>query len=319
MWYFHNRFLPFLNGDGGGGDGGGTGAGAAPAGDAGVTQAAAAPDRRSKRNPLANVAYGRQPDAAGSQQRNAQQDDAAQGADPAQEWADIRNNRYKAQFDADVQQIVQQRLKNSKDAEAQLGKLAPILEGLGKKYGLKDASDIDGLIAAYNDDDSLYEEEAAEKGVSVDVLKTIKQMERERDEATRQNQQTMAQMQFQQHVQTLAQQAEQAKQLYPSLDLRQELQDPTFRRLTSPDVGLDVKTAFEVVHRQELQNAMMQIATQRTQQQMVNAIQAGQRRPTETGARRAPALDVRDDPSKWTKQDRAEVRRRVRNGERIEL
>ena len=315
MRFTMRSFPIFFEGDGGAG--GGMGAGAAATGDAGVTQAAAVPDRRSKRNPLANVAYGKQPDAASMQQESAQQDDAAV-ADPAQEWLNIRNNTHKAQFDADVQQIVQQRLKNSKEAEDKLGKLAPILESVAKKYG-KDPSDIDGLIAAYNDDDSLYEEEAERRGIPVEALKTIKDLERKYEQSQAVNEQTAAQMRFQQHVQMLAQQAEQAKQVYPGLDLRAELANDTFRRLVSPEVNVDVRTAYEVVHRAELQNAMMQMATQKTQQQVVNAIQAGQRRPVENGVQRAPGLDVRDDPSKWTKQDRAEVRRRVRNGERIEL
>lgn len=316
MRFTMRSFPIFYEGDGGAG--GGMGAGAAATGDAGVTQAAAVPEnKRSKRNPLASVAYGKQPDAAGMQQGDAQQDDAAV-ADPAQEWQNIRNNTHKAQFDADVQQIVQQRLKNSKEAEEKLGKLAPILESVAKKYG-KDPADIDGLLAAYNDDNSLYEEEAERRGVSVEVLKTIKGLERQRDQAQAANEQTAAQMRFQQHVQMLSQQAEQAKQVYPGLDLRAELANDTFRRLVSPDVGVDVRTAYEVVHRNELQNAMMQMATQKTQQQVVNSIQAGQRRPVENGVQRTPGLDVRDDPSKWTKQDRAEVRRRVRNGERIEL
>lgn len=319
MRYKFMSFPVFYEGDGGGGTGGGMGAGAAPAGDAGVTQAVAAPEsRRSKRNPLANVAYGKQPDAAGMQQVSAQQDDAAQGADPAQEWLNIRNNTHKAQFDADVQQIVQQRLKNSKEAEDKLGKLAPIIESVAKRYG-KDASDIDGLIAAYNDDDSQYEDEATLRGIPVETLKTIKQLERQRDEQAELAQRSQAEMQFQQHVQRLAQEAEQAKQLYPGLDLRQEMQNETFLRLVSPQVGIDVRTAYEVVHRAELQNASMQIATQKAQQQLTNAIQAGQRRPAENGMQRTPSLDVRDDPSKWTKQDRAEVRRRVRNGERISI
>ena len=311
MRFTMRSFPIFFEGDGGAG--GGMGAGAAATGDTGVTQAAAVPDRRSKRNPLAHVAYGKQPDAAGMQQESVQQDDAAQTAETAP-----NEQSEKVYTNADVQRIVQQRLKNSKEAEDKLGKLAPILESVAKKYG-KDPSDIDGLIAAYNDDDSLYEEEAEKRGISVDALKTIKSLERERDRVQAINQQNAEQMRFQQHISMLTQQAEQAKQVYPGLDLRAELANDTFRRLVSPEVGVDVRTAYEVVHRNELQNAMMQMATQKTQQQMVNAIQAGQRRPVENGVQRTPGLDVRDDPSKWTKQDRAEVRRRVRNGERIEL
>lgn len=107
--------------------------------------------------------------------------------------------------------------------------------------------------------------------------------------------------------------------MYPGFDLRTELANPTFARLTSPAVGVDVKTAYEVVHHNEIAPAAMQYAVQRSQEKMANAIRSGVNRPNEAGVHANPAIDVRDDPSKWSKADREEVRRRVRAGERIEL
>lgn len=303
----------------------GAGAGGEGAAASGVGQEAAAPDyheyRALRQKGQTPVKYGKQPEAAQTQEKAPQAQEQAAAAqteaDPAQEWSDIRNNRYKAQFDADVQQIVQARLKNSKDAEANMGKLAPILEGLAAKYG-KDASDIDSLVAAFTDDDSLYEQEAMEKGVSVETLKLTKQLERDREAFAQQQQAAQQQMMFQQHLQNLAQQAEELKKTYPQFDLRTELQNERFARMTSPNGGVSVADAFYAIHHNELQNSAMQYAVQRTQVETSNAIQAGQKRPVENGSRQTtPGLDIRNDPSMLKKNDFDRIRERLAAGEKI--
>lgn len=152
--------LQLFEGDGAGAAA--SGAGAAAGGETGVNdQAAAEPEprhpRRVDRNPLAGVKYGRQPEAA----------PAAQPAEPEQapadDWNDIRNNRYKEQFDKDVQEIVKKRLGSAKDAEAKLNSMMPMMDALIKKHGLQ-AGDYEQLSKVVLDDDSLYEEEAMNAG-----------------------------------------------------------------------------------------------------------------------------------------------------------
>jgi len=167
------------------------------------------------------------------------------------------------------------------------------------------------------DDDSLYEDEALQRGIPVDVLKQMKALEREHEEAEAARQQTLEEQQFRAHLQKLAQQGEVVKQTFPGFDLRAELQNNEFARLTSPQVGVDVMTAYQLVHQREIMPQAMAVGAQRTAQQISNSIQAGQRRPTENGVRKSAALDVRDDPSKLSRRDREEIKRRVRMGERI--
>lgn len=304
-------------------DGGGAGAGAAGGGecgagaDAGVSEGDAVPTnpnrRNRKSNPLANVRYGKQPDAAAAVGTQTEPSQEAQ-SDPDSEWKAVKE-KYKDHFNADTTAIVQERLKNSKQAEATLDRLAPVFEGLGKKYG-KEASDIDGIIAAYTDDDSLYEEDAAAAGMPVSAYKQLKALEA--DKAKREAEEV--QSQNMRHIQGLIDQGERLKATFPNFDLRVEMQNPVFQRLTSPEVGIDVETAYWTLHRQELQTAAMQVAAQKTQQKLSQSIQSGISRPAENGSRNvSPALDIRDDPSKWSKADREEVKRRVRNGERIVL
>ena len=76
---------------------------------------------------------------------------------------------------------VKNRLKGQKETVEKYNALAPTLETLAKKYGV-DASDINALNKAIEEDDAYYEEEALEKGVTVEQLKQFKKMERENAE-----------------------------------------------------------------------------------------------------------------------------------------
>lgn len=305
-------------------DGEGAGAGAAP-GDAGagantgVTPEAAAPanpNRRPRReNPLANVRYGKQPEAP------APVEEAPQ---PQEETADDRMKRWAAAkeefrdlYSSENSELIQKRLGESKDAQATLAKLAPLLERTAQKYG-KDAKDIDGLMAAYTDDDSLYEEEAAKEGVTVDVYKQLKELRGLKEKQEAEQQQAAMRAQIDNHMIGLINQGEKLKAMFPNFDLATEMQNPVFQRLVSPMVNVDVETAYWTVHRKELQGKAMQVAAQKSQEKLSQAVQSGMNRPSENGARNvSPALDIRSDPRKLDRNDLREIRKQVREGKKI--
>ena len=152
----------FDGGAGGAGGAGGTGGDGGAGADMGAGQEDATPvnpNRRQRReNPLAKVKYGIQPTNA----EDPAQANAAPGTEEQpnldEEWKTVKE-RFKDQIGREKEALVKDRLKNSKQAEAQMQKLAPILTALGEKYG-KGADDIDGIVAAYTDDDSLYRQMA---------------------------------------------------------------------------------------------------------------------------------------------------------------
>lgn len=312
--------------DGGAGAAGGDGGAAAGAGDAaGVTAPDAGVNRAKKRreNPLASVKYGKQPepsapspDATGAAEAaNTTGDAGDAGNKPS--FQELIEGEYKAEFGEYVQNIIRQRFKANAENEEKLGKMTPIMEMLGQKYDI-DPNDIDGIAKVVGDDDSLYEAEAMERGMSIDSLKAIKQMERENAQLKQREQQSIADQRLRAHFNALAQQADEAKKLYPNLDLGVEMQNPTFARLTSPNVGVDVRTAYEVVHRDEMRGAEMQFAAQKSAERMANAIRSGSMRPVENGLQgQQSAGVVKADPKSLTKADREEIKRRVRLGEKI--
>lgn len=119
-----------------------------------------------------------------------------------------------------------------------------------------------------------------------------------------------------QSFERLTAQAEQAKSVYPGMNLRQELKNPMFTRLVMN--GVDAKTAYEVAHRDDILRGGMQFAALRAARQVASAVQANAVRPVENGlGAGAPATVQISDPRQLTRQMRKELRERVRRGEKI--
>ena len=289
-----------------GGDGGTGAEGTAGSGVATTTS------KGVKSNPLADVRYGIQDD--GVQNANAQETDG--GIDLNAEFEELIKGKYKDQYNAKMSDTVQKRLKGTKEQVAKLESLNPVLELLGKKYGV-DASDAEALIKAVEEDDSYFEEEALELGVPVEQLKQFKKTERENAELKRQMDEISTKENAAKIYQGWLEQAEEAKKYYPSLDLETEMQNPRFVDLLRNNI--DVKTAFQVLHQDEIMPAAMQYTAKAVEQKLTNSIIANGQRPTENGNSSQSASVIKSDVSTLTKADRQEIIRRVARGEKIKF
>ena len=293
--------------------GGAAGAGAGDGGTAqgqGVTAAAALPQTKGeKNNPLAGVKYGIQEEAAPAAgvQQTATPDLNA-------EFEGLIKGKYKDQYDARVQDTIQKRLKGQKETVDKYNALTPTLELLAKKYGV-DASDIAGLTKAIEDDDSYYEQEAMENGMTVQQLKEFKKMQRENAELRNQMQEQQRQENANRLYATWMNQAEEAKKVYPSFDMKTEMNNPEFLKLLRSNV--DVRTAYEVTHKDEIISGAMQFTAKTVEQKLTNKIMANGARPSENGMNSQGAAVVKSDVSQLSKEDRAEIIRRVARGEKI--
>ena len=268
------------------------------------------------------------PKPAEAEQAKAQEkkpEQAAAAENPAEEnktdaparmsWDEIMAD---PDYNKQMQAVVQSRLRSAKGAEETLGKLAPALELLARQHGQDPANiDYDALAKAISNDESFYEDKALEMGVSVETAKRIDQQERDTARKQRQEAQTLEQQKIQQHIMNLEQQGEEMKKVFPNFDLRKELQNPVFVRMTSPNVGLSVEDAYYACHRRELQTAAMQVTAQKTAQKISNDIQAGRRRPSENGTSgQAPSVTTFDYRSMSPEQRKA-LKDRIRSGEKI--
>lgn len=301
---------------------GGEGGDGAAAGDNQGLDAGAQTGR--SRNPEADTLFGVQPEE-GTEPHVA---DGAQGkADPAREEGKKQtfeellksDPEFKKAYDQRVKKALDGRFKEHAAMEAERDKMTPILDMLGRKYGISadeyGSYDLDALSRRLMDDDDYYAKLAMEKGLPVEIVKEMDVMSRKLHamEADRERQQE--EEKNRESFDRLVQQAESVKQIYPGFDLAAEMNNQAFGRLVA--VGVDARTAYEVAHRDEIMGGAMQYAVQQTMQKASNAIQAGANRPAENGLGGQSAATHVTDPTKMTKAQREELRRRVYANEKI--
>ena len=290
--------------DGGAGTGdGGTGA----EGENGVSASVPSLQSKGEKNPLASVKYGIQEDAQVAGVQEVTEDRNAK-------FEELIKGEYKDLYDARVQDTIQRRLKSSKETVDKYNALTPTLEMLSKKYGV-DASDIEALNKAIEDDNSYYEDEALEKGITVEQLKSIRKMERENAEPKRQMQEQSVRENADRIYAQWMDQSEELKQVYPGFDLNAELQNQRFVDLLKNNI--DVRTAYEVLHKDEIIPAAMQFTANQVERKLTNKILSQGVRPTENGISSQSSAVIKSDVSQLSKEDRAEIIRRVARGEKI--
>lgn len=234
----------------------------------------------------------------------------------AQRWEQLKKGEFAEEYGADVQGAVQDRFKNQADATKRLEKLAPMLEILRTRAGVESEDD---LIKQIMDDDSLYEEEAEQKGMTVEGLKQFKAMEKELAERQAAEKQSLEESRMKEHFTKLVQQAEALKARIPDFDLKKELQNPEFLRMTGPDVNVPVEAAYFAIHHNEMMPQAIAYGIQRGVKQVSQTIQAAGRRPAE-GAMRgsgAAAAPVTIDPRSLTRKQRDEMVRQARLGKHV--
>jgi hypothetical protein len=123
---------------------------------------------------------------------------------------------------------------------------------------------------------------------------------------------TLQEQRIQQHFMKLEQQGDAMKKVFPNFDLRKELENPAFFRMTSPNVGISVEDAYYAVHRNEIQTAAMQVTAQKTAEKISNSIQSGSRRPDESGtSSQAPSVSTFDYRNA-SREQREAIKKRIR-------
>ena len=295
----------------------GTGGDGGNAAGTGVTAAAAVPQGKGvKSNPLASVKYGIQSDEPATAEPETEAKPAAAPTPEARQAAfdQLIRGEYKDLYDAKVQAIVRDRLKSRNETVEKYEALTPTLQMLADKYGV-DVSDVKALNKAIEDDDAFYEAEAEEKGITVQQLKEIRRMERENKALKEEMRAKQSQDEANQRYAAWMQQADGLKAVYPTFDLNAEVENPQFRQLLRS--GIDVRTAYEVIHKDEIIPAAMQFTAKTVEQKIANKIASGGSRPAENGMANQGAATVKSDVSKLTRADRDEIIRRVQRGEKI--
>ena len=155
--------------------------------------------------------------------------------------------------------------------------------------------------------------------MTIPAYRHMMELENQLNEAREAEQRQQEEARIRQHFSRLQQQEQAMKQVYPNFSLQEELKNPNFLRLTSPEVGISVEDAYYAVHHKELAPQMMAYGMQRAKTQLSQTIQAQRSRPAEGAMKQQgqAAAEVKIDPRNLTRREREEIKRQVRLGKRV--
>lgn len=227
---------------------------------------------------------------------------------------ELIKGKYKADYDARVQKTIQARMRGAKANEERLAKAEPLLQMLGQRYKV-DAGDLDALMSALDNDEQLWQAEAAEKGMSAESLKALRTAERENAMLKQQQALSQREAAARETYTKWAAQAEQAKAKFPGLDLESCLEDAQFVSMLQS--GVDVESAYWARYHDDIMQAGMEKATAEAQKKLSASVAAGSRRPAESGVGNNPTVNQKVDVSNMSRSEFTAYMDRIMRGERI--
>lgn len=217
-------------------------------------------------------------------------------------------------FTERTQQIINRRFKDGKIQEQTIADQKPIMDILMQRYNIADG-DAKALLKAIEEDNTYWNAAAEEAGMDVEQFKKLKKFERDSAEFSAMKKRQAADQQAQQQLANWMRQAEGLKEMYPGFDFRAEIANREFQGLLR--AGVSVQQAYELIHMEEIKQAAAKSAAQTASAQMQANLKAKQSRPAENGTNSKTAVIVKNDVSKLTRAERAEIARRAQYGENI--
>ena len=189
-------------------------------------------------------------------------------------WEEIlQDPDYRSSYDQAVQGIVKARLRGRAQAEEKLGRLSPVLKVLEERYGLTDESDAEALAQNLREGADAYRPRGQEIAA---------------------------------HLDGLLSQARALQKSVPDFDLRREMEDAEFVRMTAPHSGISLADAYFARHRAEREQA----AARRSLEAVSRSLQNAGVRPRElreTGAGERFTLD----PRSMSREEREALKKRI--------
>jgi len=309
--------LQLFAGSGAAGAGGAAGSDAGGTGGAANNSGVAAP-KSGKGNDLSGVVYGKaDPGQAGDAGQQSMENPTESPETKAKSFENLIKGEYKEEFTKRTQDIIDKRFRETKEMESRIEKAQPLLRMLEEKYGTTEG-DLDALMKAIDEDDSFYQDEAIEKGLTVKQLKDLKRLERENERFRRAEEEARRRTHGQQIYARWVEEANALKNKYGLADFSLENEVNTNSEFAGLlQNGISVESAYMATHMDQMLVGAMAQTAGKVKEQMVNNIASRNTRPSENGVSSHTTAIFKNDVNQLTKADRREIERRVQRGERI--
>jgi hypothetical protein len=250
-------------------------------------------------------------------------EEAVDDEPPEEDFNTLIKGKYKEQYQAKVDAIINKRFKDAKANEeklkaneATMAKLQPLFNAMAAKYGIK-ADDIDAIIEAADKDNSNYEQAAYDNGYGDtaeyrraverdEELNRLRAAEKARVEAAEQDRQRR------ELLEGWLAESEEFKKEVEGFDFKSEWDgSDRFRYLVNS--GFKVKEAYMAVHAAEYAKA----AADKAQKDILAEIRANKTRPTESSANPQAAIRVKKSVKDMSLEDTERIIQEAKRGRKI--
>lgn len=302
-------------------------AGAAPAASQGEANGAPASTRQARKSgEYDNVVFGKQPQQTATAQGESEAKQPTESKNSAiqstsnalnekkAQWRELVEGEYKDMYTQDTQRIINERFRETKRLQETVDGYQPIIDVLSQRYGVTDG-DMTKLAEKINNDTAYWSEAAEEAGLTVEQYKEMQRLQRENKALLEAQQQRQRQESVNRQMQQWYAEADALKAKMPGFDLTAETRDQRFISMLRS--GVPMEHAYKVLHMDEMMQNAMQTTAAQTEQRVTDNIRARGARPAEAGITAQSGYTVKDDVTKLTKKDRAEIARRAARGESI--
>lgn len=210
-----------------------------------------------------------------------------------EEFESLIDGKFREQFRKRTQSIIDKRFKETKQLEEFKDSVSPLVAMLNEKYNIENG-DIEGLT------EKIFGEEN-----EIDAKNTSKNIVEEHSNLKEQ-------------VASWVKETDEIKELYPDFDFKNELKNSSlFGKLLYS--GVPLKTAFEVIHKDEIISGAMSYTAQKVREQVVKGIEAKGRRPMENGIASECGIVTVTDVNALTSKDILKILKQVENGANIKF
>lgn len=209
-----------------------------------------------------------------------------------EEFQSLIDGKFKEQFRKRTQSIIDKRFKETKQLEDFKSSVSPLIDKLNEKYNTENG-DIKGLSEKiFSEENEIDNKNTSENEVEHSNLK--------------------------EQVSSWVKETDKIKEIYPDFDFKNELKNSSlFGKLLYS--GVPLKTAFEVIHKDEIISGAMSYTAQKVREQVVKGIEAKGRRPLENGIASESGIVTVTDVNALTSKDILKILKQVENGANIKF
>lgn len=244
----------------------------------------------------------------------AQPEKAAPKLNPKAEFEKLIKGEYKDAYEEKIKENLAKRFRENEELRKKLDSANEILAELSERYNM-DFEDTDSLKRAVHADNGLFADEAQRQGMDVETYRYIKRLERENLGYKKQIEKSRRDSEAAEMMKRWYDNSQELANTYPDFDMTQEIDNPKFIELVQK--GVDLKTAYEVVHIADIMNREKKNAATEARRDVEQEYRSRDNRPYENGLSAQSSAIIKSSVSSLSAKQRAELAKRAARGEKI--